>query len=145
MKQYEIINPSDACTVEAEDSTVAAVAILLLSEGAYGCRDEEGNDFLPPLVFGGEEAVNGWLESVGIGDLGEYVNEKREAIAAVLDSAMYGKFVDRRAYKKGLELIDDEAKRKEWRDAWEDDRRTSMTKICQAAWSYARALRARGS
>jgi len=82
-----------------------------------------------------------WMAEVGITDINEYIESNLEAIASVLESTLYGDFTDRDTYNKGLSLIDDEAKKTEWRDHWEDERRSSLTKICKAAWSYAKALR----
>jgi len=143
--QYEVVNPSDACTVEAECPVVAAVAVLMLGEGAYGLRDAQGEVVMPPLRFGGSPALTRWLADVGIASLGDYIEAKRETIAAVLDSAMYGGFADRAAYRKGFKFIDSEANRREWRQVWrrrwEDERRTSTTTICKAAWSLCEELR----
>ena len=142
MRQYEIVNMSDACTVEADDPTIAAVAVLLIGEGSWGLESEDDETVLNLIFLGGEEALKGFLVEKGIEDLGEYVDANRDAIADVLDSAMYGKYVDRRAYNKGLELLgDDEAKKQEWREHWETERRSSMTQICKIAWSYAKRLR----
>ena len=142
MKQYEIINMSDACTIEAESPEVAAVAVIILSNGSFGLNDEEGETVLPLLAFGGNEALDSWLEERGIESLGAYIDENREVIATALDSVMYGKFIDRLAYNKGIELLEgDSAKLQEWKDHWEDARRTSMSQICKTAWHWARDLR----
>lgn len=38
---WEIVNPSDACTIKGSES-IAALAILLLGEGRYGMTGENG-------------------------------------------------------------------------------------------------------
>jgi len=143
MKQYEIINMSDACTVEAEDPLVASVAIIMLSEGTYGLHDEGGETVLNILAFGGETAFEGWMAGVGITDINEYIESNLDAICKVLESTLYGSFTDRETYSKALSLIDGEAERTQWRDYWESSKRSSMTMICKTAWAYAKALRER--
>lgn len=139
MKQYDVINISDPCTVESDDPIAAAVGVLMISEGGFGLTSEDGETILPILMLGGVEE---WLKAKEIEDLGDYIRANRIAIADALDSCMYGDFNDRAAYNKGLELVaGDEAKTKEWKDHWEEKRRTSMSKICQAAWAYAKQLR----
>jgi hypothetical protein len=147
MKQYEIINMSDACTIEAKTDRIAGVAVIILSQGQYALNNEEGEQVLPLMLFGGEAALQGWMNEVGIEvELDEYVEANLEEIADALDSVMYGSFADRAAYNKGIELLDgDEAKIKEWKDHWENERRTSMTEICRVAWGYAKALRDKAS
>lgn len=146
MKQYDLINPSDPITVESECPTVAAVAALILSDGGYGLRDELGQSVLPVFVGGSQRACEDWLESEGIESLTDYVVRNAERIADVLDSSMVGTASDRAAYREGLEKCDGCPNRiRDWRTNWDDRHRTSITRVCQDAWSLASTLRSRCS
>jgi len=140
-KQYEIMNPSDPYTVLAKDDVTAAVAILFLGRGKLSLTDEEGDEVLPLFLLAGEGYLEEWLEGVGVEDLGKFLEENALEVADVLDSAMIGDFSTRASYQKGLELIDNEEKREEWREHWLDKRRTSVNDIGTAAWTAAASLR----
>lgn len=137
-KLYEIINPSDPVRVESEDQTVACVAVALLGEGRYGLRNEDGDSVLPPLFLGGTEQ---WLASVGIASLDEYVETNASAIATVLESATLGSAKDFAFFKSAMAAIDDPAKRKAFREEWDDKKRSSENNIC--AWAHELAQRFR--
>ena len=54
---FEIINPSDAYTMEASDLETAAVAVVVLGHGMYGLRglgDADGKD-VPVFILGGHD------------------------------------------------------------------------------------------
>ena len=55
--RFEIINPSDPYTMEADDLEVAAVAVCLLGNGKYGLSrigGDRGTE-VPPFLFGGHD------------------------------------------------------------------------------------------
>ncbi len=55
--KFEIINPSDPYTMEADDLEIAAVAISILGNGKYplnGLGDAAGQD-VPPFLLGGHD------------------------------------------------------------------------------------------
>ncbi len=57
--KFNLINPSDAYTFEAEDMEVAAVMVCLLGDGKYGA-DEIGKgasngNHVPVFLFGGHD------------------------------------------------------------------------------------------
>jgi len=54
---------------------------------------------------------------------------------------LIGDAAHRKAFEKGLELIDDPVKREQWREHWLDERRTSMNNIGGRAWGLAKRLR----
>jgi hypothetical protein len=144
-KLYEIINPSDPYTIEAPSLDVAFVACLFLGTGQYAFKplDEDGEE-IPLFIFGGMEA---WcaehLEEGFEAVVTRVTTEpaKRKELADCFDSCLIGRREDRNAYRAGLELIDDPAKREQWRDRWHDDRRSSLNNIGARAFEMASKLR----
>jgi len=55
--QFEIVNPSDAYTIKADDLQVAAVAVCLLGNGQYMLKglDEDKGQEVPFFFFGGAD------------------------------------------------------------------------------------------
>ena len=150
MPVYEIINPSDKCTLEAPGDAVAAVAVLLLGQGAFGVERCDGDTMRPILPFfrfasNAEVALEAWARDELGTPLDDNISAHKSLLAAALESVLYGSAEDRRVYHRALDLIDDPTKRQQWRDEWEDSRRSSMNKICGAAWSMARAMASEGA
>lgn len=136
MKIYDIINPSDAVTIEANDPIVAAVSILLLGDGQYALDDEEGHAAAPFFMFGGLEQ---WLREKGIDSLDKYFKLHASDIAEVLRSCVYGSITDRRSYNIAISHIP-EGEREVFRDRWNEARRSSITNIVKRGDELAKAL-----
>lgn len=139
---YEIINPSDPYTMESSDLAAAAAACLFLGNGKYGLTALVPDDApgMPLFFFGKTEDVERWFgEACGCTMADAFA--RRTAIAEALDSVAIGSLADRQTYADGLALIDDEAKRAEWREKWLDRRRSSMNNIGGAAAHYAKRVR----
>lgn len=130
MKIYEIANPSDAYTLEAEDFLVAAVAVAMLGNGAYGIPGS-------PILWGWDA----WLKERIPQGLDAYITANREAIATVLDSVMIGSEADRVLYQKTLSLIESPERREEFRQLRHDTHRSSMNNIGTRAWALAKRMR----
>ena len=144
---YEIINPSDPYTLEAEDFKDAAVAILMISpelglEMVPRCAEEANQDApsLPILAFGGMEK---WIEDhiCPMKDVKKFIDDRREAIAKVLESVLIGKPRERRIFEDAMEAIDDPKKREAFKAKWHDGKRSSLNDIGGAAWDLAKYLR----
>lgn len=138
---YEIINPSDAYTMESDDFKVAAVANLLIGEGQYGLQPIDGDGPAMPLLFlGGAEE---WIEKnvCPPKELGAFIDKNRLEIAKVLDSIIIGNERDRKLYFAGLEMAGTPEKKKAWRDKWHDEKRSSLNDIGSFAWRKAEQLR----
>lgn len=140
---FEIQNPSDAMTIEADDYVVAGVAMLYLGEGKIGLTDEAEETAFPILAFGGDEALNGWLDHVGIGlidDLRPYAVENKDKIAICLESIVYGSITDRKAImatvagKEHHEVL-------QAMKAWNDVKRTSLNDYSAVAFGLASQIR----
>lgn len=87
--KFEIINPSDPCTMCAPDLEVAAVAVSLLGDGKYalkGLDDAAGQD-IPVFLCGGHDE---WFSSkfgMNFEDTANHVlNHRGGELATTLDS-----------------------------------------------------------
>lgn len=146
-KWLEIINPSDQCHIRGEDVQAAQIAILVISTGLYALRDEEGTSVLPILFGRGGWAD--WLVAEGFvtseesqdEDLDNWIEANWERLEKALRSVTYGSRSECESQLKALELIDDPAKRQEFIDFNENQRRTSMSPIVKACHSWADKLR----
>lgn len=127
---YEIINPSDPYTMEAESLAAAMAAVAILGEGRYGL-DPIGHDGsrVPVIIFGD------WAEHLysqaGIspptsGGLFAWLENpaNNESAAKALDSVRFGRAADRDVPREVGER-----------------RRSSMNNIGKFAWEYAEAMR----
>jgi hypothetical protein len=140
---FEIINPSDRMTIEADSVAVAGVAIMYLSEGGAALKNEDGKTVLPILALGGDEDVNLWLDKVGIGsleNLKSWLYEHRDEVAVALESIVYGSFDDRRdlmAEHKDADHIEFLKSIAEWNN----EKRSSMNDYSRAAFFLAKRIR----
>lgn len=141
---YEIVNPSDCYTMKADDLAVAQAAVIVLGQGQYGLKDEQGESCAPMLLFATPKQTEEILaELFGEGSLGGFIERNKAAIADALDSVMSVDRRERRLYEEALVAIESEEKRQEFRDKTHDRHRSSMNDIGGAAWEYAKRLRER--
>jgi len=142
---YEIINPSDPYTIEAPSLDVALVACLFLGSGQYGFKPIDGGAIeIPLFLLGGHEEYCQEHFGCTLDALITRVTEEKSAeLAKCFESCLIGYQQDRSTYKAGLELIDDPAKREQWRDRWLDEGRSSMNNIGGRAYKMAAKLRAK--
>jgi hypothetical protein len=112
---YEIVNPSDPITFEAEDPKVATAVGILLGRGAFSVED----------TFGDYEKWN---------------SENRLAVAEALESVMVCEISDRRALNAEFEGLSRDEKVARLR-RFNDEQRSSMNDIAGAAFSAAEQLR----
>jgi len=92
--KWEIINPSDYCTMEAESFAVACVASLFLGEGKYGLDpigDTNKEYKMPIMLFGGVDEF--FSREFGFKDFGDGMKEIKETkmaeVIKALDSVSY--------------------------------------------------------
>lgn len=139
---FEIINPSDKYTVQAPDLEIAAVACTLLGEGKYAFQGLDNDAEVPLFLFGGHDEWFSDKFGASFSEVtGRVMAARRAELADCFDSVLIGDEAHRKAFEKGLELIDDPVKREQWREHWLDERRTSMNNIGGRAWGIARRLR----
>lgn len=147
MPIYEIINPSDACTIEAPDDKTAVATVALLGEGAYGARRcDNGACILSVGLFGfpGEiiDHFGPGLPDESAKNLAAWVEENKNVVAAAFESFCYGDDSERAFLVEAMAQAKDPAKVKA---AHEDRRRSSLNNIGKRAASYAAHLRAKAA
>ncbi len=137
---WEIINPSDKCTLLARDFPTAAAACLILGEGRYGLDPATDDQPRCPLfLFGGHEAFI--AEHFG-GDLSRWIDEHAAAVAECLDSVLLGGFSRRADFDAAVAAIDDPAKMASFRAAWAD-KRSSLNETARYGSSTSADVRER--
>jgi hypothetical protein len=133
----EILNPSDAVTIEADDIVAAGIAVMIVGDGWYGLENEEGEQVVPITALGGSES---WLKDNGIPDIKSYIKENRLKMAEILESVLYGHARDRALFNAAVEKMSNEDARL-YREQWDDKKRSSLNHIGAACLHYAKALR----
>lgn len=86
MIEYNIINPSDACTLKSETLIDAAIAAILVGGGQYPLEPinaPEGTEGVPIFMFGGLQEW--WNKRFDI-SIDEALQQRRESVATVLES-----------------------------------------------------------
>lgn len=136
-KLYEVVNPSDHVILAAFDDLTAAVATLLLGQGAYGLRDAAGNAVLPLFLLGGAEE---WLADKGIADLAAWVTDHRLELVAIYESAFYGTPTEYTALQLALADMPPDQRLAAVR-RYNDEKRSSMNDIGAACAHWANHLR----
>lgn len=87
--KFEIVNPSDPYTMEAEDLEIAAVAACILGRGAYPLKslDQPPGEDVPPFLFGGHDE---WFrQKFGVdfeGSMARVMERRKAALAACFES-----------------------------------------------------------
>lgn len=139
---YEIINPSDACTIEAQDTVLASIAIIVLGNGQYGLYDEDGRTVLGIFALSKPEKLIEWLRDNGVEDtkMDEFYAKNGEEIATILESVVYGDASDRKAIVALTESMTKPDRLKALAK-YNDSKRSSMNDIRSAAFELAKGFR----
>lgn len=131
---FEISNPSDEYTIEAEDWSVACVTGLILGRGNYGLTEVDGDHEMPLFLFGGLEE---WTEEEFGIPLEEFMaSVDKLKIANCLNSIVVG---NRANYTLGLGDKTGEEADAFW-EVWHDLNCSSMNDIGSYARNYAANL-----
>jgi len=136
---FEVVNPSDAVTLEYDNPVVAGVVTLLLGNGQYGLEAEDGTTVLPIMLFAGEEGLKEWLSENGVDDLGEFMKQHGLEIAECLETAMVCTVRERRAITKAIEVSGGDIKGAQ--EVFNEESRSSMNNICGNAFAWAKRFR----
>jgi uncharacterized protein YukE len=139
---YEVVNPSDQCTIEAENELLACCAIVVLGEGAYGLYDEKGTAILPIFLLQDPQRLIDWLNERGISPdkMDEFYAKNGEEVADILESIAYGSIQERKA----ILAVCEGKSAKETKAAlakWNDEKRSSLNDISKACRQIAKAFR----
>jgi len=139
---YEIVNPSDAVTIEAEDSFLASVAVIVLGHGAYGLYDEDDRMVLPLFRFENGEKLVAWLHENGVNpdEMKQFYVKHGEELATIMESVVYGKIADRKAILAMTEKMTKADKIKALA-RYNDEKRSSTNDIGAAALELAKFFR----
>ena len=140
---YEFITPSDPVTFAAPDDKVAFVCALLLGNGKAFCTREDGESVASCILFAPPGTLETRCQEILGMSLDEYLTAHREPLATAFESFAYGDFDSRRQYDAAIKAITEPDKLAEFKAEHEDRKRTSLSKWVKAAWSHAKALRAK--
>lgn len=133
----EIINPSDEATIAADDIAAAGIAIMIVGDGWYGLKNEDGEQVVPITALGCEES---WLRENGVSNIEAYIKANRLKMALILESVLYGSISDRVLFNAAVEKMSQEDARL-YREQWNDKKRSSLNNIGAACLHYAQAFR----
>jgi hypothetical protein len=139
---YDIVNPSDAVTIEAGDSVLASIAIIVLGNGQYGLYDEDGRTVLGIFALSTPEKLIEWLRDNGVEDtkMDEFYAKNGDEIATILESIVYGDASDRKAITALTESMT-KTDRLKAVAKYNDSKRSSMNDIGTAALELAKGFR----
>jgi len=139
---YDIVNPSDAVTIEAGDSVLASIAIIVLGNGQYGLYDEDGRTVLGIFALSTPEMLIEWLRDNGVEDtkMDEFYAKNGDEIATILESIVYGDASDRKAITALTESMT-KTDRLKAVAKYNDSKRSSMNDIGTAALELAKGFR----
>jgi hypothetical protein len=138
---YEIINPSDPYTFNADDVAIARFVVLALGSGQYDGEDEQGNSIGAMMLFMDEDETKAKLnEFFGGHGLAVFRDQHREEIIAALESVMIYNRSERAAYDEAVKIMTPDQVA-EYRLKVHDKNRSSLNDIGSRAWKYAADLR----
>lgn len=134
---FELVNPSDAITFEAESFEAAACATLLVGGGKYAAKPVSGDgERVPIFLLGGFDQWFGTRFS-GFRDMDELLDAYAASTARCLRSFLIG---NRGDFEAGAAHAPD---REAFRHEWNVRKRTSMNDIVGRANDIAQAIEAR--
>lgn len=143
---YEIVNPSDPYTIEADDLEIAFAACIILGRGQYGLDAlQPGGKIVPLMIFGGTEQAETYCQEEFGKTLEEVIDsaldQRKLELANCLDSVLIGRGLEsRQRYQEALTeyaIIDEPA----YRMKRHDEMRSSMNDIGGRAYRIAARLR----
>jgi hypothetical protein len=133
MALYEVINPSDQVTIDAPTFEAAALAIILIGNGAYGGSAIDHDGERVPIFLGGGWRT--WIKDrFGYSQAEEMLEAHKADVVATLGSACTGSAKDRKLFDAALAAITDSEKRREFLANWDGNKRTSLNQI--TAWAH---------
>lgn len=140
---YELLNPSDEVTFEADDPRVAVAVCVVLGDGKYGLEADSGNreDGFPLLLSSTEAATDKALAahgfSGGVVELVAFMSTEAARIADALDTLAYCSMADRKAMFAAVGSDRAALLR------WNDEKRTSLNDIGAWAAAVSKGIRAK--
>jgi len=137
---YEVVNPSDKITFEADNDLVAGLMSLLLGDGRFGCINQDEKLILGIWLIDAEGNYNAWLESHGysLDSLQAAIDANVDALIRAFASLLVCSFDKRTSLVAELADNDDIA---EACRTHNEKHRTSMNNICGYGLEYVVSLR----
>lgn len=139
MTIYTLINPSDPYTFEAPSDEIAALAVLLLGNGAYGADNEQGEQVVPVMLGQDYGRIDRWYQD----RFGRCLEDGLEALGRqagdCLGTFFLGSVADYRSLVAVLAGMEDRQVRAFLR-VWHSQHQTSTNNIGQVAHRLGRQL-----
>jgi len=138
MATWELINPSDKYTFEADEPIVACMVATILSP-SFGAKQIDpalDSDATVGMLALSDNPEVFFEETYGI-SMSDAMDKYIKQIKKSFESFVAG---DRKEYFAILEFIDITRKRNEFQAWWNDKKRSSMNNIGEAAAGYAKQL-----
>lgn len=132
---YELIQPSDPITFEANCDKIAYFCALILGSGQAGIKRQDGEPCQSPLLMFHPEPMP-LIESFLGCSLAEFCDQNALEIAACFNSFAYGSFEERQTFADAISAIDNPEKLRVFKEKHEDRNRTSMSPWVKNAWAY---------
>jgi hypothetical protein len=127
---FELINPSDPYTFEAESIEIAGVVTVILSS-SFGAKSLDPPYESTPILFGWDA----WLADRGIDN--EFLSTNAEAIARAFESFIIGSASDRRELELVLKELPVERRESFIRER-QERMRSSFNQIGERAYMLAK-------
>lgn len=126
---YELVNPSDKITFQADNEKVACYCAWTLSSG-FWVQNENWITYWIPAFHGWDSLV----EEVISKDIPKFIEENKNKIKKCFKSFMYWDFQNFKDFQNCLDAITDKEKKIVFLKKHEDNHRSSLNKIVLRAW-----------
>jgi hypothetical protein len=140
---YELVNPSDAVTFEVvpdmTDNVVLMAVVVAALSPLYAAQDESGKTVVPMFAC---EDFDKWMADHGVPGVKAYLDAHILEVATVMESCLYGTIADRQIFDSAVAKMN-EVQAVQFRNEWNDKKRSSLNDIGAACVRYAKQLRSR--
>lgn len=137
---YNLINPTDSVTFNAADTQIAALTVLLLSNGKFGadCIDgSEADEDVPIFLKGG--ALAWWAERYDQ-PIDKVAVARMPELVSALRSFVFGTPKERKTYDTALAALSDPVTREKFARNWALKHSSSTAEIDKMAEQVAQML-----
>jgi len=141
---FEIINPSDKCTIVAPDLEIAGLACCLIGVGKYALQEIGGTNEVPLFLFGGQDEW--FVDNFGVAfdeALDRALANRGHELAACLESTLVGDEKERDQFDALVASAKTDKEREDIVLKWNDEHRSSVNDICGRAQRFAANIRLR--
>ena len=128
---WELVNPSDFCTLEGPRVSCGIAALLLGTGQCPLVSTSTGDTVVPLLRLWAEDEQVAWIEDFCGGPINQYIREHASDVADALRSLVYG---DRHGWEVAVAVRTD---REAFRLAWNEQRRSSLNNMSERSHAIA--------